>query len=920
MTDIYTTTSTSSQTQENKDIEQTMNFLQSFREAGCYIAEFGSKKNALVEAGFKLDPFREPQSWADFEQVSQRILTKKEKANWGILPLKESLLVMIDIDNKCPTVLVNTPCMNRRKILKNDGGEISSRHIFFQVIDADHSWCRDFAKKWHNHANGVEIYAEKHWCTVQGSYTNPGDPEHLTGWHPLHLSDKGKLIQDIPKEDLEKLIESAVKEMPSELHECNIREIDGGRQNILYKTPAGKGKRHLAFLSFAGSIINKYHKSHKEPPKSSKIVLDLMIKTNTYMNDNGEIIGRIENIEEYAEGGVGFNEGQDMIRHCLNGRREQAQTTAMRSMLDDEFHAIHRHDTGELMTWDRTHYTGVHDGINASEKVLQFLAIETGKWDNAPNAAQVRSMYDMYKIQSEKETAWSMNRGDGIGFENGWLDFKTNRLVENKPSNLNLQCIRLNYMDMSENYPVDKEYSIDTLDEIFSNILWWKTLKECHTIDDKLDFENLYRALEAMACSIGDCTDVQKWFAWHGAGSNGKSLFLEVLLKMFSPYTSTVGLYEITTDPYAAAELHTSYLNVDTDTDFTKPIQNWGKMNKIVCGESVRGRRIYQAPFQFKPKGVWIIGMNNLPQTYNQTDAVWRRICIVEWNRQFKGDEADKTLKNRLMADRNTWPMIIGMLVNIRRKLKERGWNIRFDKGIDETREYWYEHTYARGIDSYLEDCFIEGDEEDFVTSADLDFVHRTYCDKRGIKPESKKRLAQEYTKMGWYRTRKESSRGWKGVQFAPEWHPDKIRKELGIITSSNEEFKKEEKGGDSGEQKKQSDKGSLSTIPTIIGEQKPIKSVDADTNTNQQQYQQQSTTLSKEEQSKEKNTPNPVVQQTTTSQCSCTLCRCTSKNMCVIYKCECCTELLNTGVHTCRGQGNSKNNPDEVVVKKDVK
>jgi putative DNA primase/helicase len=90
----------------------------------------------------------------------------------------------------------------------------------------------------------------------------------------------------------------------------------------------------------------------------------------------------------------------------------------------------------------------------------------------------------------------------------------------------------------------------------------------------------------------------------------------------------------------------------------------------ITGGDTLRGRRLYQDAFSFKPSAtLWIYG-NHKPEIRGNDDGIWRRVRLIPFTRQFTGDQKDPDLLVKLIAE---LPGILNWVVEGYNLWKEEG-------------------------------------------------------------------------------------------------------------------------------------------------------------------------------------------------------------------------------------------------------
>ena len=115
-----------------------------------------------------------------------------------------------------------------------------------------------------------------------------------------------------------------------------------------------------------------------------------------------------------------------------------------------------------------------------------------------------------------------------------------------------------------------------------------------------------------------------------GGGSNGKSLFLELVTRM-------IGYQNIATrdwtsygvDDFAYADLYNKSLAFDDDIRVTRPLSD--NIKKLVTEGWANYNAKYKDAFPFQPYATWIGAINRLPTTRDATYGFFRRFLPIEF-------------------------------------------------------------------------------------------------------------------------------------------------------------------------------------------------------------------------------------------------------------------------------------------------
>ena len=124
-----------------------------------------------------------------------------------------------------------------------------------------------------------------------------------------------------------------------------------------------------------------------------------------------------------------------------------------------------------------------------------------------------------------------------------------------------------------------------------------------------------------------------------GTGANGKSVFLRLLSALLGKDNySSVDIQNLTEDSFRAAELYGKLANISGDLP-SKPVKDSGLIKKATGQDPITAAKKYRDPFQFFNYAKLVFSANEVPDTYDDTDAFYRRINLVEFPNKFEPDD-----------------------------------------------------------------------------------------------------------------------------------------------------------------------------------------------------------------------------------------------------------------------------------------
>lgn len=150
-----------------------------------------------------------------------------------------------------------------------------------------------------------------------------------------------------------------------------------------------------------------------------------------------------------------------------------------------------------------------------------------------------------------------------------------------------------------------------------------------------------------------------------GAGNNGKSVLLDVVLKLLGDYADVAPPGFLMTRPYRGhptelAELHGRRIIVCSEV---KPgdIFDEARVNLLTGGDRIQARRMRQDYFSFAPTHtIWLLG-NHRPEVGSGGLAFWHRIRLIPFARVVSDDRRIDNLANILVTEEG--PGILAWLI-----------------------------------------------------------------------------------------------------------------------------------------------------------------------------------------------------------------------------------------------------------------
>jgi P4 family phage/plasmid primase-like protien len=155
---------------------------------------------------------------------------------------------------------------------------------------------------------------------------------------------------------------------------------------------------------------------------------------------------------------------------------------------------------------------------------------------------------------------------------------------------------------------------------------------------------------------------IARIFVLTGVGRNGKSRLLTLISRFLGKNNvSSLTLQEIAQDRFAKAQLYNKLANVAADIPAT-PIKYTGDIKALTGEDSVSAQHKFQSRFEFINYAKLLFSANEIPATYDNTLAFFRRMMLIHFPNSFPANDP-KTDPN--IVEKITTPDEFSGLLNL---------------------------------------------------------------------------------------------------------------------------------------------------------------------------------------------------------------------------------------------------------------
>ena len=305
-----------------------------------------------------------------------------------------------------------------------------------------------------------------------------------------------------------------------------------------------------------------------------------------------------------------------------------------------------------------------------------------------------------------------------INFKNGMFDLKNLQLEPHDTKFLSTIQLNLDY---------DPDIQCE---------LWTKTLNEI--------FQNDEEKISILQQFLGYCLVPDNSFQMSllniGEGANGKSLIMKTFQNIIGRQNySTIQSADFNNKHYIAC-MAGKLVNISIESDNKMPIDD-ATFKAITSGDEFQVEEKFIAPYSVRLFCKLIFTMNDLPRVDDKSNAYFRRLKILRYNKEFKPGEQDRELEHKLVPE---YPGIMNwMIYGMKNLYKNNGFltNAEVDSEVVEYRKE------NNNVYMFSEDCLVI-DPTFNCSKKDVYLKYCKYCGENGYKPFAIRKLGINLKKI----------------------------------------------------------------------------------------------------------------------------------------------------------------------------
>ena len=272
-------------------------------------------------------------------------------------------------------------------------------------------------------------------------------------------------------------------------------------------------------------------------------------------------------------------------------------------------------------------------------------------------------------------------------------------------------------------------------------------------IQSVLPQDNPSLAYEMAADIVTPDRSLQKAIVLYGAGGNGKSTFLSLLIRFVGEDNVTgMSLHDLEKIRFASARLYGKLANICPDLP-TDCLAGTSIFKAITGEDRLVGENKFCPAFEFTPYSRLIFSTNQLPRTRDSSPAFWDRWLVVPFQRTFRGTgrELSRTELDRQLHDPKELSGLLNKVLEVWPSVRQHGFTVS-PSMTAALRDYQNE---VDPIAEFLSTA-LRPDPQGMVRKTEVYEAYELFAEQHGQTP---------LTNGVFWKRAKAWTQGWQGVQ-----------------------------------------------------------------------------------------------------------------------------------------------------------
>lgn len=255
------------------------------------------------------------------------------------------------------------------------------------------------------------------------------------------------------------------------------------------------------------------------------------------------------------------------------------------------------------------------------------------------------------------------NDSNIMNVKNGLLNLETGELKDHDPEYLSRKQLPIKYNPEADCPKIKQffkdivhEEDVPVLEEIFGFIL--------------MDGYPIHKAIIPV-----------------GEGRNGKSTFNNLIRDFVGEENaSQISLHELATEKFARAQLEGKLVNTGYDMS-SKALKHTSIFKAVTGEDEITAQRKNKPLFNFTNSAKMILPTNEIPPTYDMTDAFFHRCLPIEFPNKFVGEDEDPSIIEKLTTEEEL-SGLLNLAIEARKRLIGQGGFTRTKESKEREQHY----------------------------------------------------------------------------------------------------------------------------------------------------------------------------------------------------------------------------------------
>jgi putative DNA primase/helicase len=240
--------------------------------------------------------------------------------------------------------------------------------------------------------------------------------------------------------------------------------------------------------------------------------------------------------------------------------------------------------------------------------------------------------------------------------------------------------------------------------------------------------------------------NLEKCLVLTGGGSNGKSVFFNILTALIGKENTLTYVMGLFNQEYNRAKLTDVLLNYSSEKGTDLNVETF---KALISGEPLQAREPYGKPFSITNKVKFIMNCNELPKETESTEAYFRRYIIIPFDVKISEAERDINLAEKIISEELAG-VFNWLLVGLERLIKNKKFT-ESEKANNALSEF---KRQADNIALFIDEFGYKPCSQRKKSLAELFGYYKNFCTENGYKAFGKNNFSNRIESKGFEPTR----------------------------------------------------------------------------------------------------------------------------------------------------------------------